>query len=524
MLLLPFLVSSLSSLTETITVTTESELRAALLAQTAHRYIHLTSDLTLDSPVRLSSQTKLVGGSLHFVSSSGLIIESVRDVELRDVHISYKNDQTWSGFHSAVLSVTNSSTVLLEGLHIEGGASISGGTEIDLSWCDISNKRGSQNGTCVYIPGCGDSKTLTFCNITVHDNIIHDCRYDGVSIYDSSAQGVLLGAQSGAPPDTPNGGCTVGVVVRNNNVKGVDEMGIRVATDVPCSTVLNNVSYNSISDWGQGSKTEGGDGADSGCLYVYGHWYSPGNLFEANFCNSTSNKTWGQNGGYLDDSASGNIFRGNFFVGATNGISIKLNGGQYNTIDSTVNYRGAALGSANCRGVRPPLNYIYTCENNNTGARWMRILEENNYLEPPWRDSFPFYKGWCTNKTAGTENLPCAPTGSPSGYECASLSRGNTAGNFAAVFATRNSTFSVITSPGFPFQNWSSACPQYVVTGSFNNIDNKTQFTYESDDVFVDAAGGDLTLREESQVFKDMPTFMRVNFLSIGVGGAGKRR
>jgi hypothetical protein len=50
-----------------------------------------------------------------------------------------------------------------------------------------------------------------------------------------------------------------------------------------------------------------------------------------------------------------------------------------------------------------------------------------------------------------------------------------------------------------------------------------SQFAYESDDVFVNAAGGDLTLRSDSQIFIDMPSFMKVNFLSIGVGGGGGR-
>lgn len=513
-------------------VDSESSLRAALALQTPHHDILLTHSVTLNAPLELPSHTVLLGApgaSLELgagVTGSVLrISDGVTDVVVRDVRVAFAHSDTMSSWSErpAAFVVRGASRVLIEGLVIEGGISIAGGSRIALAWSDISNKRGAQNGTCVYVPGCGDSKTLTSCALTVHDNMIHDCRYDGVSIYDASAQGVLLGAQGGAPPDTPNGGCTVGVVVRNNNVIGVDEMGIRVATDALCATALNNVSYNRISDWGQGSKANGGDGADSGCLYVYGHWHAPGNLFEANFCNSTTNSSWGQNGAYLDDAASGNFFRGNFFMGAIDGVSIKLNGGQFNSIDSTVVYRGAALGAANCRGVRPPLNEIYTCENMNTGAHWLQILEENNYLEPPWSDAFPFYNGWCTNTTAGPRSVQCAPSGAPTGYECASLSRGNTAGNFATIAAKRNATFNVLTAPGFPYQNWSSACPDFVATGSFNDIDVTTQYAYESDDIFVDAAGGDLTLRADSRIFTDMPTFMRVNFSAIGVGGGGAR-
>ena len=509
-------------------VTTERDLLAALRAPTPH--VRLSAALVLSATLHLPPRATLIGSpgaSLELAAGAAgpvVRIAGAADVTLRDLRVAYPAGASWRAQPAALLVEGGATRVALAGLVVEGGVALAGGVGITLSWSDISNARGAQNGTCVYVPGCGDSKSLTPCALEIHDNEIHDCRYDGVSIYDGAAQGVLLGAQAGAPPSTPNGGCTVGVLVRNNYVRRVDEMGIRVATDAECATVNNNVSYNRVAEWGQGSKAVGGDGADSGCLYVYGHWHAPGNLFLANFCNSSANLTWGQNGAYLDDSASGNAYVGNFFEGARDGVAVKLNGGQFNVVDSNVVYRGASLGAANCRGVRPPENYIYTCENANTGARWLKVLQAVDYLNPPWSLAFPWYRGFCSNVTAGPHDTPCRPPGAPAGYECASLSRGNVARNFATVAAVRNTTFLVPTSPGFPYLNWSSACPEFVVTGGFNNIDPASQFAYASDDVFVDAAGGDLTLRADAPIFADMPTFLRINFTAIGVGGAGPRK
>jgi hypothetical protein len=94
---------------------------------------------------------------------------------------------------------------------------------------------------------------------------------------------VLLGAQAG---DAKNASlaCTVGVVVEHNNLTGMDEMGARVAGDYLCAAVNNQILFNKIENWGQLDKGDGGDTTDSGCVYLYGHWYSPGNNFSYNYC------------------------------------------------------------------------------------------------------------------------------------------------------------------------------------------------------------------------------------------------
>jgi hypothetical protein len=227
---------------------------------------------------------------------------------------------------------------------------------------------------------------------------------------------------------------------------------------------------------------------------------------------------------YLDDASSGSTLIGNFFFGAAGGSALKLNGGAHNTVHSTVVVRGAGLGFANCRGIRPPLNYIYTCENPNTGMRWMQTLEDNHYLSPPWSTAFPFLAGWCTNTTAGPRGQLCAPPGAPTGYECASLPRGNSVGRFAGVNMQRNGTFAIKTAPGFPFLDPNSICPEFVVSGEFNDVDFVDGFHFYEEEaaIFVDAAGGDYTLRADSQVFVDFPNFVRVDYRAIGVGGGAR--
>lgn len=456
------------------------------------------------------------------LGNSVIVLRQATNVTISNLRLSYTtpttNISSWGALPAAV-SMTDSVNCVLEQLDVEGGVMLAGGFGSRLRRSEISNTRGTQNGTCIYVPYCGNSSTLSSCNLVVHDNFVHDCRYDNHSVYDASSQGVLLGAIDGSPHGMPNGGCVVGVVVHNNNISSTDEMGIRISNDLSCANVLNQVVFNKIVDWGQLSNKQGGDAQDSGCLYTYGHWFSPGNNVSFNLCIST-NASWGQNGMYLDDASSGQTFIGNYFINATAGSALKLNGGQYNTVHSTVVIGGSNFGFANCRGVRPPLNYIYTCENPNTGVRWMSILEGYSYLSPPWSLAFPFYRGWCTNTTAGPHEAPCAPSGAPAGYECASLSRGNDIRNFAGVSMVRNGSFVIPTSPGFPYLNWSSACPQYVVDQDFNNVNESAQFFYDDPEaVFVDPGHGDFTLRDDSPVYRDMPSFVHIPFRSIGIGG-----
>ena len=507
-----------------VVISSERDLQLALTSGarsiTISRVIALTETLNLPAHMRLRGEGDAALTRPSSALSPVVSIAHASNVTLSDVRISYIGAPSWR--LPPALSVRDSDGVSLQRLRIEGGVSIAGGAGIALGWSDVSNALGAQNGTCVYVPGCGNSSTLTACGLTVHDNLVHDCRWDGASVYEAAAQGVMLGAQDGSSAGQANGGCTVGVIVRNNDVRDIDQMGMRVSNDALCSNVLNELFFNRVSDWGQLSRADGGDSTDCGCLYVYGHWYGPGNNFSFNECIVT-NSSWGQNGAYLDDASSGQIIVGNYFRGQSAGVALKLNGGHFNVVDSNIVVDGIGLGFANCRSLRPPESYIYTCENSNTGARWLRALEGMNYLSPPWSEAFPFYKGWCRNTTAGPNDAPCAPPGAPTGYECASLSRGNAISNFAGVAMRRNSTFAIPTAPGFPFLDEASACPTYVVSAAFNSISVVSDpFWAFEDDVFVDAAGGDYTLRPDAPVFASMPSFVRVDYKRIGIGGAAR--
>jgi len=152
----------------------------------------------------------------------------------------------------------------------------------------------------------------------------------------------------------------------------------------------------------------------------------------------------------------------------------------------------------------------------------MKTLDDNKYLSPPWSTAFPWLAGWCTNKTAGPRAAPCAPPGAPAAYECAALPTGNRVRNFAGVAMRRNGTFDIPTAPGFPFLNPNSPCPAFVVDDEFNDVDFAAQHFYRDTGVFVDAEGGDFTLRPDSAVLADMPDFVRVNFREIGIGGRAR--
>ena len=367
----------------------------------------------------------------------------------------------------------------------------------------------NNNGTCVYIPSCGNSTNFQYCNITIENNYIHDCHipFNGTSPYAPVAQGILLGGNEGSDQ------VTVGVMVKNNLVENIDQMGIRINNDNYGASILNTITLNRIINWGMLPASEGGDNRDCGCIYLYGHWFGPGNQILYNDCLVT-NTSWGQNGVYLDDASTGQIIIGNYFRNQTYGSPIKLNGGSFNYIDSNIVINGINLGFGNCRGLRGTEAMWYTCVNE---GRWLEILENNNYLTGLWGDHFPWYQGWCTNTTAGPNNYLCAPPSAPSGYTCEVLSRGNEIQNMVGIFMTYNNSFVMQnTESNNTYSNGTGICPQYVVTENFNSIDWNTVNKFYIHDQFVNSSYGDYTLRSDAQIYIDMPNFVRIPYMAIG--------
>eukprot|EP01043_Picozoa_sp_COSAG02_P019321 COSAG02_NODE_925_length_15858_cov_4.267276_14_plen_758_part_00 len=494
-------------------------MRAPLILSEEHAGVELMRAPTATGPVGLYSHSvKYSEPGLFSKSSPVLQINGAHNVTVRGVTISFvesgKHAYNLSrlGLAAAALETRDAESVHLTDLIVVGGVRMEGGKNNILSWSDISNPFGSNGGgTCAHVASCGNATTLESCNTTVHDNNIHDCRAVS-SPYDASAQGVLLGGAVAAKV------CTVGVVVRNNNISRVDSFGMRVSNDNYYPCVNNQLVFNRVKEWGQGGQSYGHNGStDASCMYMYGHWYSPGNNFSFNYCLQTSSH-WGNNGMYLDDVATGQTIVGNVFQGVGN--VIKMNGGSYNTIDSLIVINGSRLGFGNCRGLRgsTPADY-YTCENPNAGRRWMPILESVNYLGPLWHARWPWYSGWCTNRTAGPHHSLCHPSGAPPEYECAVLSRGNTVARLAGVGMVRNDSFAFQTAPGFPAGT--GMCPEFVVNNSFNAVNIAPEPFFDLDQ-FVDFAGGDLTLRADSDVYASMPDFRRIPFNRIGIGANGK--
>jgi hypothetical protein len=513
-----------------VAVRTEAELLGALLAHTtgSPTTLTLTGDIALTrGPLLLGPEhagVRLVGPAR--LSGHPVLLSGAEDVTLSSLvlaggplTLSNSSSVTLSSLtltHGG-LSVLGCDSVAVTNSTLRGGVRLLFSHRVDLGHSTISNEG---NGTCVQVAACGNATTLEPCNVTVHDNYIHDCRTgSGGSPYAPAAQGVLLGGAEGS------GQVTVGVLVRNNEVRGVDEMGIRINNDNYGPSILNNVTLNRIVDWGQlPGGAAGGDNTDSGCLYVYGHWFGPGNALTYNDCLST-NASWGQNGLYLDDASTGQIAFGNYFRNATRGSPVKLNGGAFNVIHSNVVVGGINLGFGNCRGIRGPPSSWYTCPQQ---PKWLEVLEGAGYRSEPWASVFPFYAGWCTNTTQGPDDTPCAPPGAPAGYACEALSRGNTISRLAGVWmagGSRNGFTMQSVPPGtFPNASTPGACPSYVVSGEFDAIDGATTARFYGTSQFVDATpeGGDYTLAEGSQILLDMPDFVRAPYARIGPGNGGR--
>lgn len=475
--------------------------------------VEVHGTIVLTSALHISASTRMLHVSGPATIVGDVVVTSAMDITIHQLYIqgslaiadTSSANISQSVIHGSV-RISNSSHIAVARSSIHGGLTLVESVDADVGANHISNA----NGTCVQVASCGNATTFETCNITIHDNYVSNCRAGGGSPYAPGAQGILLGGVEGHTD------CTVGVVIRNNDVRGVDEMAIRINNDNYGSCVNNLITLNRVADWGQLPKAEGGDTTDSGCLYVYGHWFSPGNVLLYNECIST-NASWGQNGVYLDDAATGQIVVGNIFRGAVAGSPIKLNGGAFNTIHSNLVIGGVNLGFGNCRGLRGTPALRYTCANY---PNWLAVLENNNYLSPPWSTHFPWYAGWCTNTTAGPQEEECAPPGSPDGYCCEVLSRGNSISRLAGVWmnASDPQPFHVLTAPGFPTDPQGD-CPQYVVNASFNSIDWSSVGHFYDTDQFVNASAGDYTLRPDSAVYVDMPDFVRVPYTSIGTNG-----
>lgn len=265
--------------TTTVRVATPDALTAALAAGAARvevlGAVHLTAPLTLSAPVELVGADAAAALLLDArVGASAVTVRGARGgVALRGLRVGLVGAPAGAAAAALppALAVLASSGVALDRLVVEGGLRVAGSARVDVGWSDVSNAAGAAGGTCVYVTGCGNSSTLERCDVVVHDNNVHDCRWPGgnASVYGAAAQGILVGAADGdAAGAAVNDGCTVGVVVRNNNVAGVDQMAIRVMNDLNCASVLNQIVFNDVRDWGQLSRANGGDTTDSGCLYV----------------------------------------------------------------------------------------------------------------------------------------------------------------------------------------------------------------------------------------------------------------
>eukprot|EP00929_Paragymnodinium_shiwhaense_P091047 TRINITY_DN5109_c0_g2_i1.p1 TRINITY_DN5109_c0_g2~~TRINITY_DN5109_c0_g2_i1.p1 ORF type:complete len:372 (+),score=30.92 TRINITY_DN5109_c0_g2_i1:577-1692(+) len=338
------------------------------------------------------------------------------------------------------------------------------------------------------------------CNTSVHNNVITDCFDTAGGPYAPGSAGVLLG-------------CTNGVSVTHNHIARTFSWGVRLNNNDYCPTVLNTVRLNRIEDWGLGAGGAGyGEGA---CMYTYGHWFSPGNTLEYNHCNK------GPICIYADDASSGQTFRGNICENITGDV-MKINGGHQNKVEGNLFLQSNTPNGLTCRGMGwvCPVDLtikksVYACGNvmEDSGewphGSWGDVLREANFQQAPWITHWPWYKNWCKYKSYRGQN--CDPDSK--GYDCFMQPTGNTITATAVVMpAGRHGEEPLRWAPCLGTSV--NCCPDFVCSAGFNS--NGTSAQYSSDPGFADFKRGDLTLRGDSKIFRDIPGFPHVPFKDIG--------
>ena len=400
---------------------------------------------------------------------------------------------------SPALLLADAVDVEIDNCGVQGGIQVRGGTGHRLHHSRVSNPQG---GHCVWIATCGNTSSIPWvpCNISVDNNVITDC-FNATGPYAPGSAGVLVG-------------CANRVSITHNHISRTYSWGVRLNDNNYCPTVLNNVRLNRIEEWGLGMHGAGyGQGA---CMYSYGHWFSPGNIFEYNHCRH------GPICIYADDASSGQTFHGNICENIT-GTIMKINGGHQNRMEGNMFLQSSAQPNGlTCRGMGwvCPLNMsryksVYACKNTffDDGdypfGRWGKVLLNAHFQQAPWITHWPWYKGWC-NYTH-FQGQACDPDNK--GYDCFMQPTGNVINSTAVVMP--------IGTRGREPVRWSpclgtpaNCCPDFVCTKDFNS--NGSAAMYAGDPGFVDIEHGDLTLRNDSRIFRDLPGFPHVPFTDIG--------
>jgi len=167
-----------------VSVSTHAELLSALSSRSPR--ISVTRSILLSAPLVLSAPVELVGAggaaALLLAARAGApavtVLGARGGVALRGLRVGLVG-AAGAGAPAPALAVLASRGVALERLAVEGGLRVADSEGVDVGWSDVSNAAGAAGGTCVYVTGCGDSATLAPCDVVVHDNAVHDCRWPG---------------------------------------------------------------------------------------------------------------------------------------------------------------------------------------------------------------------------------------------------------------------------------------------------------------------------------------------------------
>lgn len=203
---------------------------------------------------------------------------------------------------------------------------------------------------------------------------------------------------------------------------------------------------------------------DMGAFYTTNDWTSCGNVLRHNFVHHSPNAV----GFYMDDGDAGDAVLGNVCYEMQGGPSVC--GGHYNTVQNNLVIRCKRGLFMDARGI--PRAY-------DKQSSLFKKLKAVPFNKAPWTEQYPFLQG-----------LPDTDTRLPQGNQVS----GNVTANCEKAVRL-------------------SGKPDELALSTLkDNLDLGPR-----DPGFVNEAGGDLSLKPDSPIFKEMPGFAPIPFSKIGM-------
>ncbi len=366
-----------------------------------------------------------------------------------------------SDLTTPAIRVEKASFVKIEGLRLRNGLlngiEVVDSQHVEVAGCDLRNFGGS--GVVVQK---GSNVTVRSCDIA-----------------DMGQSGIVLGGGDRATLRSCEHTATNNHIQKVGHLKKTYAPGILVGIFGAGDAVGCKVSHNFIHDVPHGGIQYGGNNHvfeyneishavlssdDMGAFYTTNDWTSCGNLLRYNFVHHSPNAV----AFYMDDGDGGDMVFGNIAYEMQSGPAVC--GGHYNTVENNLVVRCKRGLFMDARGIARK----YDRE-----SSLFKKLNAVPFNQSPWKEAFPYLQG-----------LPDSDTRLPMGN------------------VIRNNVTALCTQPVRV-----SAKPAEVQASVMtDNLDLS-----ERDPLFTNEAAGDLSLRTQSPIFKESPSFQPIPFAEIGL-------